>query len=600
LYGVDINPMAVELAKVSLWLEAHVPGRPLTFLDHHFSAGDSLIGAWVDELSSGIPDEAFQRSVGDDARTATAWRKRNGELRGGQATLGFEAPSSGISDLITAANAVAAEDDRTPEGIRRKQAAARRAQEDPARRRMVALADSWVGAFLTTKAKGSIPDIIDRHYAIRDGQTEQPDSRDSDTGPATPDLADRQFVHWELAFPERVRPGGMFDVVIGNPPYLRGKDHAQADPRGRAFASWRYPPCAGSQWNLYVPFILLAARLARFRSALIVQSSVLGAQYAGALHEALLSDFGIEAVLDLSKVPNLFSGAAVQVACLVVSRHPSPDTRFVRFGEGLVVTDEAVVARSELDRLPEGYWTLPTSGLHPAMIELFLSAQDRLRDVSDIRDGMEQQAAYDVIGLVRESDERSGELRLLPTGLIDPFRIRWGEQRVRYLKSEHQRPVLDVSALDSGGFSAMAEQGQAEKICIGGMGSRIEAVVDEGRHLVSKSAYVIRLKDPDLCPYAIAAYLNSDTANRLYDGAFGALGFGAGSVNYRPPTLGAMPLPPRSTILRSHGDHDDPESLSSLGRRLHHRIAQQDAEPVTAGELEAVDRAVRRAFGITA
>ena len=146
----------------------------------------------------------------------------------------------------------------------------------------------------------------------------------------------------------------------------------------------------------------------------------------------------------------------------------------------------------------------------------------------------------------------------------------------------------------------MAEQGQAEKICIGGMGSRIEAVVDEGRHLVSKSAYVIRLKDPDLCPYAIAAYLNSDTANRLYDGAFGALGFGAGSVNYRPPTLGAMPLPPRSTILRSHGDHDDPESLSSLGRRLHHRIAQQDAEPVTAGELEAVDRAVRRAFGITA
>lgn len=598
LYGVDINPMAVELAKVSLWLEAHVPGRPLTFLDHHFASGDSLVGAWVDEMALGIPDEAFQRTPGDDARTATAWRKRNGELRGGQATLGFETPSSGISELISAAHAVAAEDDRTPEGIRRKQAAARRAQDDPARQRMVALADSWVGAFLTVKEKGSIPEIVDRHYAIRDGHSETANSHDHEPALATPDLGERRALHWELAFPERAQPGGMFDVVIGNPPYLRGKDHAQADPRGRAFVSWRYPSCTGSQWNLYVPFILLAARLARRRSALIVQSSVLGAQYAGALHEALLSDHGIEAVLDLSKVPNLFSGAAVQVACLVVSRDPSHETRFLRFGEGLVTTDEAVVARSELDRLPEGYWTLPTSGLPQAMIELFLSAEVRLGDIADIRDGMEQQAAYDVIGLVREADDRSGELRLLPTGLIDPFRIRWGEQRVRYLKSEHHRPVLDVEVLEASGFSAMAEQGQAEKICIGGMGSRIEAVVDEGKHLVSKSAYVIRLKDPEVCPYAIAAYLNSRTANLLYDGAFGALGFGAGSVNYRPPALGAMPLPSLSALRRPEELAPDPESLSAIGRKIHNRIDQREAEPVTKSELEEVDQAVRRAFRI--
>jgi hypothetical protein len=599
LYGVDINPMAVELAKVSLWLEAHVPGRPLTFLDHHFASGDSLLGAWVDELVSGIPDEAFQRTPGDDARTATAWRKRNGELRGGQATLGLEAPSSAISELVSAANAVAAEDDRTPAGIRRKQAAARRAQEDPARRRMVALADTWVGAFLAVKEKGSIPDIVDRHYAIRDGNSEMVDSHDRQSTLAAQDASERRALHWELAFPERAQPGGMFDVVIGNPPYLRGKDHAQADPRGRAFVSWRYPSCTGSQWNLYVPFILLAARLARRRSALIVQSSVLGAQYAGALHQTLLTDYGIEAVLDLSKVPNLFSGAAVQVACLVVSREPSHETRFVRFGDGLVTTNEAVVTRSELDRLPEGYWTLPTSGLAQDLIELFLSAEVRLGDIADIRDGMEQQAAYDVIGLVREADDRSGELRLLPTGLIDPFRIRWGEQRVRYLKSEHQRPVLDIEALEASGFSAMAEQGRAEKICIGGMGSRIEAVVDEGKHLVSKSAYVIRLTDPDVCPYAIAAYLNSRTANLLYDGAFGALGFGAGSVNYRPPTLGAMPLPPLSLLLRTSKTPAGSESLSALGRRIHQRIAQQESEPVTEVELEEVDQAVRQAFGIS-
>src|SRR5690606_17349863 len=50
LYGVDVNPMAVELAKVSLWLECHVPGQPLTFLDHHIKCGNSLIGVDVPDL----------------------------------------------------------------------------------------------------------------------------------------------------------------------------------------------------------------------------------------------------------------------------------------------------------------------------------------------------------------------------------------------------------------------------------------------------------------------------------------------------------------------------------------------------------------------
>ncbi|MCY3837611.1 MAG: restriction endonuclease, partial [Gammaproteobacteria bacterium] len=47
VYGVDKNPMAVELAKVSLWLHTFTVGAPLSFLDHHLRCGDSLFGAWV-------------------------------------------------------------------------------------------------------------------------------------------------------------------------------------------------------------------------------------------------------------------------------------------------------------------------------------------------------------------------------------------------------------------------------------------------------------------------------------------------------------------------------------------------------------------------
>ena len=54
IYGVDLNPMAVELAKVSLWLDCFTLGAPLSFLDHHLKCGNSLIGAQVDTVRAEI------------------------------------------------------------------------------------------------------------------------------------------------------------------------------------------------------------------------------------------------------------------------------------------------------------------------------------------------------------------------------------------------------------------------------------------------------------------------------------------------------------------------------------------------------------------
>jgi type I restriction-modification system DNA methylase subunit len=67
VYGVDINPLAVELAKLSLWLDSFTIGTPLTFLDHHIRAGDSLIGLWMQDLKARKPDnttlDAWTESV---------------------------------------------------------------------------------------------------------------------------------------------------------------------------------------------------------------------------------------------------------------------------------------------------------------------------------------------------------------------------------------------------------------------------------------------------------------------------------------------------------------------------------------------------------
>ncbi len=72
IYGVDLNPMAVELAKVSLWLEALEPGKPLGFLDAHVKHGNGLIGATPKLLAEGVPDDAFKPIEGTTRNTRRA------------------------------------------------------------------------------------------------------------------------------------------------------------------------------------------------------------------------------------------------------------------------------------------------------------------------------------------------------------------------------------------------------------------------------------------------------------------------------------------------------------------------------------------------
>ncbi|HQJ51786.1 MAG TPA: hypothetical protein PKW05_08425, partial [Anaerolineae bacterium] len=100
IYAVDLNPMAVELCKVSLWIDASVPDQPLSFLDHHIKCGNSLLGATPALLKGGIPDEAFDAGLtGNDPPTARALRKRNREERGGQLSFAPVAVLESQADL---------------------------------------------------------------------------------------------------------------------------------------------------------------------------------------------------------------------------------------------------------------------------------------------------------------------------------------------------------------------------------------------------------------------------------------------------------------------------------------------------------------------
>lgn len=78
LYAVDLNPMAVELAKMSLWLEGYESGKPLSFLDSHIQVGNSILGVFdTSILDDGIPNDAYKVLAGDDPSACNECKRTN-------------------------------------------------------------------------------------------------------------------------------------------------------------------------------------------------------------------------------------------------------------------------------------------------------------------------------------------------------------------------------------------------------------------------------------------------------------------------------------------------------------------------------------------
>ncbi len=226
IYGVDVNPMAVELCKVSLWMEALDPGQPLSFLDHRIAIGNSLLGSTPELIAAGIPASAFKPILGDDRRSVTGLRKRNeGELTGQLAVDLTDGNVNTDAHVIAArATSISAVDDHSLTGVREQQHRFEQMLHSTELRRAALAADIWCAAFVVEKRPDTTAitnDTLAR--ALSDGGTALSPDELAVVGHAKQTYS---FLHWHVAFPAVWERGG-FDVVLGNPPW----DQVQVDPR---------------------------------------------------------------------------------------------------------------------------------------------------------------------------------------------------------------------------------------------------------------------------------------------------------------------------------------------------------------------------------
>ena len=346
VYGVDLNPMAVELAKLSLWLHTVAKGEPLSFLDHHIRCGNSLIGAKIENLSN-LPELRRRRSTGET-----------------QAEFQMEFPfTATVATAIGHYLLIEETESRTADQIHKKEHQLDIAQQ--MLRFHKGVANLWTSVYFENDVSRS-----DYHQALNALRSQDTDALESllSYRRAQEIAAEKRFFHWEIEFPEVFRdrygrekdnPG--FDAVVGNPPYIRQEALGDAKRFLKTYQTY-----SGSA-DLYVYFVEQGHELMqkRGRFGMITSNKFMRANYGRDLRIYLSTNTVLNEIVDFGELP-VFDGAAAMPAILLTLRESVAAQTF-RLTQ--MRTLDFDLLQAEVDRIGEQLdqealgenWTLATA-----------------------------------------------------------------------------------------------------------------------------------------------------------------------------------------------------------------------------------------------
>lgn len=298
IYGVDINPMAVELAKVSLWLHSFTVGAPLSFLDHHLRCGNSLIGTTAKAAEAAMIEE-------ESGQLTLLTGPFVGLLRAAEIMRGISTLSDATFAEVAASEQLFRDFD---------------SQAKPYKR----LLDVFLSRFFGVK---TAIEFLQRYggniSAINWDKLPRSDQGILDQAASL--YKSKHFFHWDLEFPEvfidldsaswKDNPG--FDAVIGNPPYVRQEGLKDIKP----FLKENYQSFHGVA-DLYVYFVemgLLSLQQGG-HLGLIISNKFMRANYGTKLRQFLTQQTTIKEIIDFGELP-VFSEAATFPSILLLENN---------------------------------------------------------------------------------------------------------------------------------------------------------------------------------------------------------------------------------------------------------------------------------------
>jgi hypothetical protein len=387
IYGVDLNPMAVELAKVSLWLDAFTLGAPLSFLDHHLRCGNSLVGATIDELKKATVGQLFR--------------------------LDYEPLLRAINYVLLVSKIADATAAEVADSVM-QYSKAREALSGYQIILDLLLADNFgmplAKAMITS---GSDLDVSDREKLLASLHSEKERKlvAEVDTLAKRPD---RRFFHWDVEFPEvffgfadadqrqiehkeRIKAGSAgFDVVIGNPPYdvLSVKELGESvrDLISYVRASPRFSAALGRKLNLYRCFLANSFGILKStgKCGMIIPMGITGDLSASAIRTRLVGDCTLREILAFPQKDDpkrrIFPDAKLSTCVILHGLQPSEFFRLRGYPANLIQDPfcDVNVPFSSISLLDPESLSIPLADQHSYEVLLKIYSDPSIHPLSDL------------------------------------------------------------------------------------------------------------------------------------------------------------------------------------------------------------------------
>lgn len=306
IYGVDLNPMAVELAKLSMWLETLASDQPLAFLDHHLQVGNSLLGSSIDE----IEQLDVEIELGGQSKLEDFDQARENTMRH------LRKLHQQLLDI----------ENETIEDAREMRSKYKEIQEDHVWKRLVAIANTHTAeSFGVNVPQGSYEDMAE---AI-DNTDEWNKIETRDWFKESQELARKhRFFNWNLEFfdvfddPNESDSQPGFDVVLGNPPWLNAWRMTEEMPvlRKAIKAEFESTGLIEGHWDLFIPFVIIGLQMTRPGGyhSYIVPNPFLGEKYATQLRKHFIDEHWLQEVFDFGET-NVFENVHRQSSIYVAN-----------------------------------------------------------------------------------------------------------------------------------------------------------------------------------------------------------------------------------------------------------------------------------------
>jgi type I restriction-modification system DNA methylase subunit len=335
IYGVDLNGMAVELAKLSMWLETLAADRPLAFLDHHLKQGNSLVGSDIediDELESDASDSDEQYSLAEFGATREGTIER-------------------LMDIYSEFLAIENETVEDVHEMKRKYA---EIEQDELRQRLVTMANVHTAENFGVDVPGG---AYERMAKALEDDGKWTNVERADWFKKSQQIALKySFFHWKLSFPETYykedgyeQDESGFDVVLGNPPWVSNWELTESDELIVEALENIYPEVASGHWDLFIPFCYRATTLVkeRGRHSFITPTSLGTEKYGTKLRKKFVEDWRIHQLVSFGEY-QVFNDVDRQYLIYVVSPSEAEDSlvKLIEFDDFRFITTTEVSQES--------------------------------------------------------------------------------------------------------------------------------------------------------------------------------------------------------------------------------------------------------------